>query len=129
MKMKMKIKLISLLLVVAFCFMVAGCGEVKRPLDRPNSKWSCKEVEISFSVSSDGKITNGVFVDKNQNEIPVSVVFGADDKVSITNVDETETYISGVAIFEKDYFAINVKDIYNPDFEISGTRLYFYPSK
>ena len=127
--MKMKIKLISLLLVVGFCFMIAGCGGAKHPLDRPNSKWSCEEAEISFSVSSDGKITNGIFVDKAQNEIPVSVVFGADDKVSITNVDETETYISGVAVFEKDYFAVNVKDIYSNDFESIGPRLYFYPTK
>ncbi len=115
-----------LFILVALCLLLAGCGEVKRSVDRPNSQWICKEKEISFSVSADGEITNGIWVDNNQNQVPVSFVFGDDDMVSITNAAETEVYLSGACIFEKDYFAITVKDIYNNDFETTGSRLYFY---
>lgn len=121
----MKVKGICLLLVAIFCFLLVGCGEIKRPLDCPDSKWVCEKQSVSFSVSSDGKVTDGNIIDKNGNTVGISVGFGEDDKISITNIDETEVYITGTGTFEKNRFTLTLSDIYNTDLEIQTTRMDF----
>ena len=125
----MKIKTIALLLVALLCFSLTACGEseAKRPLDYPNSKWTCDVASITFSVSDDAKITDATMVDKNGETISISVVFTdvEEGKVSITNAYETETYLSGTCTYDEDLFSIFVTDIYNPDIDISSTRLTF----
>ena len=125
----MKIKTIALLLFTLLCFSLTACGEseAKRPIDYPNSKWTCDVASITFSVSDDAKITDATMVDKNGETISISVVFtdAEEGKVSITNADETETYLSGTCTYGEDLFSIFVTDIYNPDIDISSTRLTF----
>ncbi len=125
----MKIKTIALLLVALLCFSLTACGESesKRPIDYPDSKWSCDVASITFSVSDDGKVTDATMVDKNGETILISIVFTdvEEGKVSITNADETETYLSGTCTYGEDLFSIFVTDIYNPDIDISSTRLTF----
>lgn len=125
----MKIKTIALLLVALLCFSLTACGdsESKRPIDYPNSKWTCDVASVTFSVSSEGKITDATMVDKNGETISVSLVFSdiSEGKVSITNADETETYISGTCTYGEDLFSILITDVYSPDFDINTTKLVF----
>lgn len=125
----MKIKVVSLLCLVFMCFSLVACGanEPKRPIDYPDSKWTCSIADISFSVSEECKITNATMVNKNGETIEISLVFSeiSEGKVSITNADGTETYLSGTCSYEKDKFTVTVTDIYNTDLEISSTRLAF----
>lgn len=125
----MKIKTLALLLVALLCFSLTACGdsEPKRPIDYHDSIWTCDVASIAFSVSDDGKITDATMVDKNGETISISLVFTdiSEGKVSITNADETETYLSGTCTYGDDMFSIFVTDIYNPDLGISSTRLAF----
>lgn len=125
----MKIKTAVLLLVVLLFYSLTACGESepKCPIDYPNSKWTCDVASITFSVSDDGKVTDATMVDKNGETILISIVFtdAEEGKVSITNADETETYLSGTCTYDEDLFSIFVTDIYNPDLDISSTRLTF----
>ena len=125
----MKIKIISLLFVALMCFSLVGCGdnEPKRPIDYPDSKWTCNVANISFSVSQDCKITDATMVNKNGETIDISLVFTEMDegKASITNAVGTETYISGTCIYGEDKFTVIIADIYNTDLEITSTRLIF----
>lgn len=125
----MKIKVFALLLALLFCFSLTACGdnEVKRPIDYPDSKWTCDAANITFSVSSDGKITDATMVDVNSETISISLVFSDIDegKVSITNADGTETYLSGNCVYGKKMFSINVTDIYSPHVNPSFVILAF----
>lgn len=125
----MKIKTFALFLVALLCFSLTACGnsEPKRPVDYPNSKWTCEAASITFSVTDDGKVTDATMVDKNGETISISIVFTnvEEGKASITNADETETYLSGTCTYDEDLFSIFVTDIYNPDLGISSTRLAF----
>ncbi len=125
----MKIKIISLLCVAILCFSLVSCGdgELKRPIDYPDSKWTCSVADISFSVSQDCKITNATMVNKNGEIIDISLAFSemSDGKVSITNADGSETYLSGTCSYEEDKLTVMVTDIYNTDLEITSTRLTF----
>ena len=66
-------------------------------------------------------------LDKNGAVISISVVFTdmEDGKVSITNVAETETYLSGTCTYDNDMFSIFVTDLFNPNISITTTRLTF----
>lgn len=66
-------------------------------------------------------------LDKNGETISISLVFTdmEDGKVSITNADETETYLTGTCTYDKDMFSIFVTDIFNPDINITTIRLTF----
>ncbi len=124
----MRFKLLSLILVMLFCVGLVACGdEPMRPIDYPNTTWQCDDGNIKFSVSADGKITDATMLDKNGETISISLVFTdiEDGKVSITNIDETETYLSGSCTYEDDMFSIFVSDIYNSELGISATRLTF----
>ena len=125
----MKIKSIALILVTLLCFSLTACGgsETKRPIDYPNSKWTCDVASITFSVTDDGKITDATMVDKDGQTLPISIIFSKEDenKVSITNADETETYLSGTYTSSKDKFVITVTDIYNTNLNISSRSLIF----
>ncbi len=113
----MKMKGIALLLVLAFCFSLSACGGEKRPIDYPDTTWTCEEQNIKFSVSDDGKITDATMVDKNGKTISISLVFSdvSEGKVSITSPDGGETYVSGTCTYGKDSFSITVTDVYNTD--------------
>lgn len=124
----MKIKIFSLFLIVFCCIGLVACGdEPMRPIDYPNTTWQSNDGNIKFSVSADGKITDATMLDKNGGTIAISLVFTdmEDGKVSITNIDETETYLSGTCTYGKDMFSIFVTDIFNPDISITTTRLTF----
>ncbi len=123
----MKTKIAAIFFSILFCLCLTACKEVKRPVDYPNSTWICDIADISFTVSKDGKIENATMLAKNGETIPISLVFAniSDGKVSITNVDETETYLSGSCTYDIDSFSIFVTDIYNPDMVITSTRLPF----
>lgn len=86
-----------------------------------------KEKSISFSVSDDGKITNAVMADINGEKIDISLVFSdmSEGKVSITNADGSEIYISGTCTYEKDKFTLTVTDIYNTNISVSSPMLIF----
>ncbi len=124
----MNIKTVLLFFAVLFCFTLTACsGDAQRPIDYPNSEWSCDVEKISFSVSNDCKITKATMVDKNGETVSISFVFSdmREGKVSITNADGTETFLSGTCAYGDDMFSIFVTDIYNLDLEISATRLTF----
>lgn len=125
----MKIKTIALILIALLCFSLTACGDsnAKRPIDYPNSKWACDVESITFSVSDDGKVTDATMVDKNGETILISIVFTdvEEGKVSLTNADETETYLSGTCTYGDDMFSIFVTDIYSLDLDIYSTRLTF----
>lgn len=124
----MKVKILPLVLVVLFCIGLVACSEEPmRPIDYPDTTWQCNDENIKFSVSDDGKITNATMLDKNGETVSISLVFTDinEGKVSITNADETETYLSGTCTYGKDMFSIFITDIYNSEFGISSTRLTF----
>ena len=125
----MKIKSIALLLSVLMCVCLTACGsgEAKRPIDYPETKWTCDTADITFSVSRDCKVTEATMVNKNGETIDISFVFSemSEGKMSITNSDGTETYLSGTCSYENDKFTVFVTDIYNTDLDISTTRLLF----
>ena len=124
----MKIRVVSVLCLIFICVSLVACGgEPKRPIDQADSKWTCGVADISFSVSKDCEVTDATMVNKNGEKIDISIVFPEDDegKVSITNPDGTETYITGTCSYEKDKFTVTVTDIYNTDLEITSTRLNF----
>lgn len=119
--------LILLSVILVCCFLVACGGDPMRPIDYPDTDWTCESDGISFSVSEDGKVTNAVMTDKNGEKIDISLVFSdmSEGKVSITNADGSEIYISGTCTYEKDKFTVMVTDIYNNELDISSTRLIF----
>ncbi len=125
----MKTKSVILLLVALICIGLTACAseEVKRPIDYPETKWTCVIADITFSVSRDCKVIDATMVNKNGETIDISLVFSemSEGKVSITNADETETYISGTCNYENDKFTVFVTDIYNTDLGITSTRLLF----
>ncbi len=123
----MNIKKFTLLIVLAFCLCLSACGEVKRPIDCPDTTWECEAQNIKFSVSENCEIKDATVVDKNGNTISISFVFSemSEGKVSITSPDGIETYLAGTCTYGKDLFSIFVTDIYNPDINISSTRLTF----
>lgn len=125
----MRVKVIALFLILLLCISSTACddNQSKRPIDYPDSRWSCDVANITFSVSSDSKITDATMVDKNGETISILLVFTdvEEGKVSITNPDETEIYFSGTCTYDKDMFSIFVTDIYNSDLDITSTRLTF----
>ncbi len=125
----MKIKTLALLLVTLLCFSLTACGDndPKRPIDYPNSTWSCDIANITFSVSKDCEITDATMVDINGETVSISLEFTdmTEGKVSIKNADGTETYISGTCTYDKDIFSVFVTDIYSNNFDISSIRLTF----
>ena len=123
----MKIKIVALLCLLFTCFSLVACGGAKSPIDQADSKWTCDVAEITFTVTKDCKVTDAIMVNKNGEKIDISIVFPEDDegKVSITNPDGTETYVTGTCSYEKDKFTVTVTDIYNTDLEITSTRLTF----
>ncbi|MBE6533952.1 MAG: hypothetical protein E7678_03160 [Ruminococcaceae bacterium] len=124
----MKIRIFSLfLLVFMCCTALTSCGEAKRPVDYPDTTWTCESDNIKFSVSKDGKVTDATMIDNNGNTVSVSFVFTdmSEGKVSITNADETETYFSGNCTYDKNMFSVFVTDIYSSDIKPGSTRLTF----
>lgn len=123
----MKTRIISFLLLIVFCLCLTACGEAKRPIDYPDTTWTCDVANITFSVSDDSDVTNATMIDKNGETIIISLVFTdmEEGKVSITNADETEVYLTGTCTYDNDMFSVFVTDIYNPDLDISSTRLTF----
>ena len=125
----MKIKFSSLLCLVLVCFSLVSCGdgEPKRPIDYSGSEWGCSVANISFSVSHDNNIVDATMVDTSGETIDISLIFSDinEGKVSITNADATETYLSGKCSYGKDSFTVTVTDIYNTGLKISSTRLTF----
>ena len=123
----MNIKIRSLLCVALLCFLLVGCGDnnVKRPVDCPDSKWTCSSANITFSVSQGGKVTDATMVNKNGETVDISLVFTDEDKVSITNADGTETYITGTFSCDKKEFTIMIEEIFNPDLKNVAKRLLF----
>lgn len=123
----MKTRIISFLLLIVFCLCLTACGEAKRPIDYPDTTWTCDVANITFSVSDDSDVTNATMIDKNGETITISLVFTdmEEGKVSITNADETEVYLTGTCTYDNDMFSVFVTDIYNPDLDISSTRLTF----
>ena len=124
----MKVRIFILfLLVFICCISLTSCGESKRPIDYPNTTWTCESDNIKFSVSKDGKITDATMVNANGETVSISLVFTDvdDGKVSITNSDGEETYFSGNCTYGKDMFSVFVTDIYSPNVQFSSTRLTF----
>ena len=123
----MKTKFFAVFFITILCFSLAACDDAKRPIDRPDTKWICESDGISFLVSEDGKITNAVMTDKNGEKIDISLVFSdmSEGKVSITNADGSEIYISGTCTYEKDKFTVTVTDIYNTNISVSSPMLIF----
>lgn len=123
----MKIRIVSFLLLISFTLCLTSCGEAKRPIDYPDTTWTCDVANITFSVSDDSDVTNATMIDKNGETITISLVFTdmEEGKVSITNADETEVYLTGTCTYDNDMFSIFVTDIFNPDLNITSTRLTF----
>ena len=123
----MKIRIISLLCLVSLCLSFVACGgnEPKRPIDYPDSTWTCSTASIAFSVSQDGKVTDATMVDKNGKTVDISLVFTDDGMVSITNADGTEAYITGTFSCDKKEFIVMIKEISNPDLDHGTKRLLF----
>lgn len=115
----MKLKAISLLLMLAICLCLPACGDEKRPIDYPGTTWICQAQDIKFSVTDDGKITDATMVDKNGETVDILLVFSdvSEGTVSITSPDGSETYLSGTCTYGKDSFNISITDVYNTDFE------------
>lgn len=119
---------ITMFLIVLFCIGLAACGsEPMRPIDYPNTTWQCNDVNIKFSVSDDGTVTDASMLDGSGKTIPISIVFAdlEEGNVSITSADGTETYLSGTCTYGKDMFSIFVTDIFNHDLNITAVRLTF----
>ena len=125
----MKTKLISVVLACVFCFLLTACAdsEPKRPIDYPDSKWTCDAENITFSVSDDGKITDASVIDINGEKVEISFVFSdiSEAKVSITNADGSETYITGGCTYGDESFHIFVTDVYNSELGITSAKLSF----
>ena len=123
----MKIKIVALLCLLFMCFSLVACGGAKSPIDQADSKWTCDVADISFSVTKDCKVADATMVNKNGEKIDISLIFTemSEGKVSITNPDGTQTYVTGTCSYEKDKFTVTVTDIYNTDLEITSTRLIF----
>ncbi len=115
----MKLKAISLLLMLAICLCLSACGGEKRPIDYPGTTWTCQGQNIKFSVTEDGKITDAAMVDKNGETVDILLVFSdvSEGTASITSPDGSETYLSGTCTYGKDSFNISITDVYNTDFE------------
>ncbi len=123
----MKKKFFIFLIVALFCVSLVSCGDTKRPIDYPDTKWTCDVANITFSVSEDCKIKDATMVNRNGETISISLVFTNTEeaKVSITNVDGSETYLEGTCTYGDDMFSVFVTDIHNQDLDISATRLIF----
>ena len=115
----MNIKKFTLLIVLAFCLCLSACGEVKRPIDCPDTTWECEAQNIKFSVSENCEIKDATVIDKNGNTISISFVFSemSEGKVSITSPDGIETYLAGTCTYDKDSFDMTITDIYNSDLD------------
>lgn len=124
----MKVRIFILfLLVVICCISLTSCGESKRPIDYPDTTWTCESDNIKFSVSKDGKITDATMVNVSGKTVSISLVFADIDesKVSIISADGQKTYFSGNCTYGKDMFSIFVTDIYSSDIKFGSTRLTF----
>lgn len=123
----MKLQHVSFLLLIAFALCLTSCEEPKRPIDYPNSSWTCEVASISFTVSSDSIIHDATMLNKYDEAIAISLVFAdmESGKVSITNADRTEIYLSGTCTYGNDTFSIFLTDIFSSDIDITTTRLTF----
>lgn len=125
----MKYKTTFLLLIFAFVFCITACGEgeAKRPLDCPGTKWTCSEVEFVFSISNEKQVTDATVVDKNGNDINVSIVFSEteDAKMSVSSVDGSTMYLSGECVYRNNEFTLTVTDLYDSNFSNLPVTLHF----
>ena len=125
----MKYKTTFLLLIFAFAFCITACGEgeVKRLLDCPGTKWECTEVEFVFSISNEKQVTDATVVDKNGNDINVSIVFSEteDAKMSVSSVDGSTMYLSGECVYRNNEFTLTVTDLYDSNFSNLPVTLHF----
>ncbi|MBR5286019.1 MAG: hypothetical protein IKU30_03895 [Clostridia bacterium] len=66
-------------------------------------------------------------LNKYDEAIAISLVFAdmESGKVSITNADRTEIYLSGTCTYGNDTFSIFLTDIFSSDIDITTTRLTF----
>ena len=123
----MKIKTPFLLLLVALALFISACGEAKRPVDYPNTVWTCADGNITFSVNADGKAENASLVNSKGDTVKISVVFSelGDGNVSFCSEDGKETYFIGSCTYGEDTFTVKVSDVYNGGFSHLPPRLVF----
>ena len=124
----MKTRTPFLLLLIALALFISACGgEAKRPVDYPNTEWTCADGNITFSVNADGKVENASLANAKGETVKVSVVFSdiAEKKVSFYSEDGKETYFSGSCTYGEDTFTVTVSDVYSGDFSHLPPRLVF----
>lgn len=123
----MKTKTTFLLLLLALVLFISACGEAKRPIDYPNTVWTCADGNITFSVNADGKVENASLVNSEGETVKISVVFSelGEGNVSFCSEDGKETYFIGSCTYGKDTFTATLIELYNGGFSHLPPRLVF----
>lgn len=92
----------------------------RRPTDQPNTKWVCTEYDISFEVSDQGLIENGIFRTEDQ-EYEIVLLWAAIQNKDMPDVmvmePQSDNYredslFAGFCKFSKKYFEIRIS--YDP---------------
>jgi hypothetical protein len=128
--MKSKTTILLLILALALCVTACGAGEVKRPIDCPGTTWTCNEAEFVFSVSNEKQISNAHVVDENGNDVEVTISFSTieEAKATVSSIDGSALYFSGVCTFKHNSFTLIVTDKYDPKFSYLPIMLSFSKS-
>ena len=101
-----------------------------RPCDYPNTKWTCVEIDMFFTVSDDSLVEKCEIIDKNGETIEVSLLWSAlDSSVNINSLGDEEVYFHAYKCkFGKKKFVMYVSDINNSNLDHIPEKLTFYRS-
>ncbi len=129
----MKIKFIIAILIVAIMQTIfVGCDvdyyAGVRPVDYPNTKWTCEEVDMYFAVLDDG-VAFGELKDKHGNTMEFTLRWAAGlPSVDVLNPNEIDMYFQAECDFGKHKFIMSNIYIYTSDFTHIPEQLTFYRS-
>jgi len=110
--------IITLLVFVILQTTLVGCDvdiyHGRRPIDYPNTKWVCEEIDMYFTVSDTDEIY-GEITDKSGEIVKFTLLWSVGNPtVSVKSID---TYFSAECDFGKKESTMNVTNINNSNFD------------
>ncbi len=121
--------IITLLIFVILQTALVGCDvdiyHGRRPIDYPNTKWVCEEIDMYFTVSDTDEIY-GEIIDKSGEIVKFTLLWAVGNPtVSVKSINEIDAYFVAECDFGKKEFTMKITDINDSNFDYIPKELTF----
>ena len=112
-----------LTIIVILCMLLVSCDidiyEGSRPIDYPNTTWTCKEIDMYFTVEENHEDNIAKIIDKNGNEVDISLLWASmsDSAVIVRDTEGENAYFSADCNFGKYQFTMRIVYILDDNFD------------